>query len=345
MSAAWEQPSGFADAGPAGDALSYVMPRDHPGADGELLADSASVAFEGSQRFVRQSGFGATFAPDSAVQVSGEPLGFDLSLVGDETIGSLLPGAPDPRWRDRVVEAGWVETVGFSEHVELGRRFAEHLERVFGLRASIELVVARAGANRRVGTDGPHIVAQVSGTSMLGVAGERHALVPGVAASVRGDQPAQLRVESRWATVIVASGRVEDVDAAMLIDSWQASVDLRRPAVTTFDPVRRALWRTLPSPTSAEAEASDPVAVRCSAPGGAVLRASSDHSLLLAVGGRLVSVPREWVYPLAVVLAGEPVSLNDLDGLFGGDRGLRGHLVGAGLTHGWLEANRFSVQA
>ncbi|MBK7321864.1 MAG: hypothetical protein IPI82_05280 [Candidatus Microthrix sp.] len=64
----------------------------------------------------------------------------------------------------------------------------------------------------------------------------------------------------------------------------------------------------------------------------------TDTSLLVAIAGRLVSVSRRRVYPLAVVLAGEPVSFADLIRLFGGDRSLAAELVDVGGTHGWLEA-------
>ncbi len=337
-----KQARAIADVGPADGELTLTMPRDHPGDEARWLADSASAAFEISRRQVHQIGFGATFDPNPDVRISGEPLGFDLAVVDDDTIASFLPETPVSAWRGHVAEAGWVETVGFARHQALGRRVAEPAERVFGLATTVEVAVARKGASRSLGAGGPQIVAQVTGSSTLTVDGETSVLHPGMAASLRANTPAQLATVSPWGTAVLArgcvagdGGAIANVDAA--IDGWQASVDLRREPVAAFDPARRARWRTSVAQPATGIDRRNPLTVRCCAPGGVVLCEATDMSLLVAIAGRLVSVSRRWVYPLAVVLAGESVSFADLAGLFGGDRSLAAELVDVGRTYGWLD--------
>ena len=337
------RPRAVTDVGPADSELALTMPRDHPSEEAQWLADSASACFDESQRQVHQIGFGATFTPDSDVRISGEPLGFDLSVADDETIGSFLPERPVTAWRDVIADCGWVETIGFARHQGLGRRIAEPTERVFGLPTTVEVAVAREGASRSLDADGPQIVAQVTGSSTLEVDGEASVLYPGMAASLRAGTPAQLDTVSPWGTVILARGRPTGSDGEAIanitaaIDGWQASVDLRREPIESFEPARRARWRSAPAPRSTRTDRPEPLTVRCCAPGGVVLCEVTDTSLLLAIAGRLVSVSRRWVYPLAVVLAGEPVSFATLIGLLGGDRSLAAELVEVGGTHGWLE--------
>ncbi len=338
------RPRAVTDVGPADSELALTMPRDHPSEEAQWLADSASACFDESQRQVHQIGFGATFTPDSDVRISGEPLGFDLSVADDETIGSFLPERPVTGWRDVIAACGWVETIGFARHQGLGRRIAEPTERVFGLPTTVEVAVAREGASRSLDADGPQIVAQVTGSSTLEVDGKASVLYPGMAASLRAGAPAQLDTVSPWGTVILARGRPTGSDGETIanitaaIDGWQASVDLRREPIASFEPARRARWGTAPAPPSTRTDRPDPLMVRCCAPGGVVLCEVTDTSLLVAIAGRLVSVSRRRVYPLAVVLAGEPVSFADLIRLFGGDRSLAAELVDVGGTHGWLEA-------
>lgn len=335
MRAAGDGSLSFEDLGPARSNGRYTMPREHSDGDAKLLADSASAAFEASRCFVQQVCFGATFLPDGAVEVSGQPLGFDLSPIDDDTIGSFIPDRSAQTWRAHVSKAGWVETAGFSKRVGVGRVLSEHYERLFGLHTVVELGVGRFGATRPIDGDGPHLVAQLAGSSALEVDGQRHAILPGMAASLSAGTQAVLGVDSPWATVIVADGGADTANIQAAMGQWRASVDLRREPIDSFDPIRRALWRPSTPPPDPQ---GDPVAVRCCAPGGAVLFESTDNALVVAIGGRLVSVSRRWVYPLAVTLAGAPVSLDDLDGLFGGDRQITTRLVNLGRSHGWLEA-------
>lgn len=313
------------------------MPRNLSGGDAALLADAASAAFDASRRFVDQIGFGATFAPDAAVRLTGQPLGFDLSPVDDATIGSLLPAASAHRWRDHVERASWVETVGFTEHTGVGRLLAEHLERLFGLPASVEVVVARSGANRQLAADGPQVVAQLAGSAMLIVDGREHPLQPGQAASLAVGTPAHWQAESPWGTALVAHGAADESNLDADAQAWQASVDLRRDAPESFHPVRRAMWRPGQAPVRHRPTLDDPAQVRCCAPGGAVVCESTETSLVVAIGRRVVVVPRRWVYPFVVALSGAAVSLSHLLALFEGDQSAAAQFVEVGRSAGWLE--------